>query len=45
MSRPRKVKRKQPRSAPNRRRPYHLVDDDAHVFESVENPDWLVGAD
>lgn len=25
-------------------RRYHLVDSDAHTFESAENPDWLVGA-
>lgn len=27
-----------------RRRPYHLVDDDAAVFE-YELPEWLVGGD
>lgn len=45
MSRPRKSRRKNTTIAPPRRRRYHLVDDDAHVFESLENPDWLIGAD
>lgn len=38
MARPRRQPKKK-----NQRR-YHLADDDAHTFESHENPDWLVGA-
>jgi hypothetical protein len=43
MRRPSKLRRKNTTIAPRRSRRYHLVDDDAAIFET-ELPDWLVGA-